>query len=312
MKKMLFFGFIFILIVACKKSKQEKPVINKIAIEWVSKPDQAVVGDAIEFSFKSNKANAFRLKLTNGFSATLTNGITNNTTTKFLIPSHISKRAGLINYYVLHEKNVISKGVITVHPDKELNILESYFGPQHIVASTDDFSSLVTIPTDIYDNPNKITFSTNISYKNTEEILTNKLTEIIHYRNYFSKTKKGKIFVKSKSNSVYSKKFEARILASSPIDFKIDYDRNNSLADGKELTTLMTSVIKDKYDNTIENGTLVSFILKGNNKTLKVYGKTINGIAKTQILHPKTAQSFIITAYVNGFANSNDINISYK
>ena len=82
---------------------------------------------------------------------------------------------------------------------------------------------------------------------------------------FSAKPKQGKIFIQSKRHNVNSKEFEATILASNPVDFEIDFDRNNSYADGKELTTLTTSVIKDKFGNIIENGTLVSFVLKGSN-----------------------------------------------
>ena len=84
------------------------------------------------------------------------------------------------------------------------------------------------------------------------------------------------------------------------------------MADGKELTTLSTTIIKDRYGNTIENGTLVSFILKNNNSAINAYGKTINGIAKTQILHPKKPEKYMAIAFIAGFANSNELIIEYK
>lgn len=311
MKKIVLY-MLLVLFFSCKKSKNDIYDTKSIDIKWVQKPENAIVGETIEFCLENNFSKNTIMIVTSTFGSTIIKGASQNNNTNFNIPKHITLRAGILNYFIIHQNKKIAQGNICIQPKKELTVLETYFGPQHVVASKDDFSMLVTIPTDIYDNPNKISFSTFELFKDIEEISRNDLSEIIHYRKVFSKTKTGKIFIQSKSDHITSNEFEATILASNPVDFKIDFDRNNSFADGKELTTLTTSVIKDKFGNIIENGTLVSFVLKENNIILKVHGKTINGIAKTQSIHPEKAQNFEVTAYVNGFAKSNTINIAYK
>lgn len=310
MKKIFFLNVLFLFFFSCEKVNQSN--YDFIHIEWIDKPSIATVGDKLKFSFKTETPSTFIIKFSTSFGSTLINVISNNNINEFYIPEHITKRAGVINYYVLNNNSVLVNGHINMQPKNKLNILETYFGPQHIIASENDFSMLVTIPTDIYDNPNKASFSTTELYKDSEKTIISTLSEIIHFQKFFSKTKTGKVFLQSKSNDVLSKEFEATILASNPIDFKINYSRNHSYADGKELTTLMTSVIKDKYGNIIENGTLVSFILRDNDKTLKIYGKTIEGVAKAESLHPKIAQNYEVRAYINGFAKSNSIYIEYK
>lgn len=307
--------FLFILVAlffSCKKDKKNKAKSKNIDIKWIQKPKHIFVGKTLEFSIENNLDDLPIMIVTSTFGTTVIKATFQKDIIKFSFPKYISLRAGVLNYYIIHQKEKIDKGSVLLLPKKALAVLETYFGPQHIVASKDDFSMLVTIPTDIYDNPNKVSFSTIELFKDIEQNSMNNLSEIIHYKKIFSKQKKGKIFIQSKRNNVNSKEFEATILASNPVDFEIDFNRNSSYADGKELTTLTTSIIKDKFGNIIENGTLVSFVLKGSNKTLKVYGKTINGIATTQYLHPKKEHDFEVIAYINGFAKSNNINIVYK
>jgi len=310
--KKIFIYILLALFFSCKKNKGEIYDSKTIDIKWVQKPKHAIVGQTIEFSFENNLVNTPMMIVTSAFGATIIKGVSKNNNTKFCIPKHITLRSGVLSYYISYHEKKISQGNILIQPKKEVTVLETYFGPQHIVASKQDYSMFVTIPTDIHDNPNKISFSAIEMFKDIEQKSIINLSEIIHYKKIFSKTKKGKIFIQTKSQNVISKEFEATILASNPVDFRIDFDRNHSYADGKELTTLTTSVIKDKFGNIIENGTLVSFLLKTHDKTLKVHGKTINGVAKAQNLHPKKAQNFEVTAYINGFAKSNNINIEYK
>jgi len=307
-----FLYILLVLLFSCKNNKQEISDTKVIDIKWIKQPKDVIVGDTIEFILKNDLAKTVIMVVKSTFGATIIKGVSNNNRTNFSIPKHMILRAGVLNYYIIHQKKNIAQGNVLIQPKKELTVLETYFGPQHIIASKDDFSMLVTIPTDIYDNPNKVSFSTFELFKGVEEKSRNDLSEIIHHRKVFSKTKTGKIFIHSKSDYITSKEFESTILASNPVDFKIDFNRNNSYADGKELTTLITSVIKDKFGNIIENGTLVSFVLNGDNKMLKVHGKTINGIAKALSLHPKKAQDFKVTAYIDGFAKSNSIDIVYK
>ncbi|WP_370104491.1 hypothetical protein [Winogradskyella sp.] len=98
-----------------------------------------------------------------------------------------------------------------------------------------------------------------------------------------------------------------------PTNFEIDYSRIHQYADGNQITTFSTSELKDRYGNTVSDGTFVNFYLT-NSKGYKslTSGLTINGIAKAKFLHPDHEENFEVKAYVEGMAESNTIDISYK
>ena len=315
LKIILIFMLLFFTMACVEKDKPTNDIKINIGIDfnWNKNPEISNVNDSLLFSISSKlNASQFKMLLANPFGSTIVSGEQKEEQIYFNIPKHFSERAGVLNYSLLFRQIKIECGKTLIKANNETIILESYFGPQHIVASTDDFSMLVTIPTDAFDNPNKQPFSNTIMFKDAENSMNHTLKEIIHYKKVFSRTTKGKLFVNSIKEGIKSKDFEATILAANPIDFKINFNRNHSRADGKELTTVSTSIIKDQYGNIIENGTLVNFILINNKSTVNAYGKTINGIAKTQVLHPKKVSSYIIKSFITGFANSNELIITYK
>jgi hypothetical protein len=96
-------------------------------------------------------------------------------------------------------------------------------------------------------------------------------------------------------------------------NIKIDLTRNNSNADGNQITTFYTTIIKDKNDNVISDGNFVDFFItnsKGN--ILKTSGTTINGIAHAKIIHPEIEDNWQVKAYVIGIAESNILKVSYE
>ena len=98
-----------------------------------------------------------------------------------------------------------------------------------------------------------------------------------------------------------------------PTDFKISATRPHDYADGNQVTTFTTSIIKDKQNNVVSDGTFVSFFIKNKNENiLKTTGTTIDGIATSKMIHPDYADSWSIKAYVDGMSESNSISLSYK
>ena len=103
------------------------------------------------------------------------------------------------------------------------------------------------------------------------------------------------------------------IVPAIPTNFKINAHRIHNYADGNQITTFKTSVIKDRYNNIVSDGTLVTFFVtnKEGYKS-KTSGASINGIATAKLLHPDHEDQWTIKAYVEGMANSNTIALKYQ
>ncbi|SEB50647.1 hypothetical protein SAMN04489761_1102 [Tenacibaculum sp. MAR_2009_124] len=299
--------------ISCNKGKTEpKTNLPKIDYKWIQKTNETNAREKIDLILSGNfMTEDLYLGLSNDFgSSVITPRKRDANTFIFTIPKSLSKISGVLSYSLSYNNHVIDNGNINILP---LNtaLLETYCGPSHMVASLIDYSMIVVIPNDIYDNPNSgehYTVEFDTKTKIEELVQTD---ELLSHRRIYSRQKKGKVLAKAYIDTIKSKVSDIIILANNATDFTISYTRNTSFSDGKELTTLKTSVIRDGYDNIIENGTMVNFYLTFNKTHLKIHGKVINGIATAQFVHPEIKREYSVQAFIENVSTSNIINIKY-
>ena len=94
--------------------------------------------------------------------------------------------------------------------------------------------------------------------------------------------------------------------------FSIFAERPHKYADGDQITLLKTSIIKDRYGNIVSDGTQVEFMIQDSDSTLyRAVGSTINGMATTQVNHPRAATTLTIKAGISGIAESAPLVVDY-
>lgn len=273
-----------------------------------------VAGSHIVLKFSDNNSELPHLYLSHSYGSTIIRPSSKYNHLNYDIPSSISSKAGVITWKLLN-KNTSLHGQIRVFPKQEVSTMETYLGPPSIEAGGTDFSMLVVIPTDNYDNPLKD--STEIIAKHQ---FSKNLTESsiyiengISYKNIFSETKTGRILVSSSCLNKNSKEFTTNVLPAIPTDFTIEYQRNHDYADGNQITSFSTSIIKDKHNNIVSDGTYVEFfITNASNVILKTSGTAINGIATAKMIHPDHEDYWTVKAFIEGMAESNAIELAYK
>ncbi|MBW2962830.1 hypothetical protein [Mesonia aestuariivivens] len=240
----------------------------------------------------------------------------NNNDIKFTIPENISTKTGQVDWKLITTKKTILKGTFKITPkNTAYPYLESYFGPTSIQAGDRDYSMLVVVPTDHYDNP--LPDNTPIHIKkqflqsiSEREVFTENL---MGWKNIYTEKKAGLMAVMSTCFKSSSKELVSQIFPSTATDFTINFNRNHAYADGNQLTEFVTSEIKDEFDNTIADGTTVEFVIKDqNNYYLKTAAATINGVAKAKMLHPDHPETWKVKAYIIGMAESDVITVNYQ
>jgi len=234
----------------------------------------------------------------------------------YTLPAHIAQKTGVLNYQLAHNTKIIYTGKITIIPNTEKAIkIESYIGPPSIIAGGEDYTMLVVAPTDYYDNP--VPDSTAIlvkhqflDIKKNETILSK---NFIGWKNLFSYERSGQFLIASEVNQIQSKEFAIEVFPAQASNFTINGQRKHKYADGNQITTFKTSIIKDNYGNIVSDGTLVEFLIKNKKgNILKTQGTTIEGIAKGKILHPDHKDLWEVKAYITGMAISNTLEITYE
>lgn len=269
----------------------------------------------MEFSCDSKTTNP-QLYIIHSYGKTLVEGMNKNGKLTFKIPELYAKKTGTVSWFLTTSGRTIAQGIFEIIPNKNTPTqIESYLGPRSILAGGKEFTMMVAVPTDGFDNP--VLENTSVLIKN--QFLNNitidaeKTKDFIAWKNIFSSKSSGKILVSTECKNIATKEIETEVYPNIATNFSINYTRNHDFADGNQITTLSTSIIKDNFDNVVSDGTLVSFIISTQNNTiLKTFGTTIKGIATGQLLHPDHADFYTVKGYVTGIAESKSLNIAYK
>jgi len=235
----------------------------------------------------------------------------------FEIPGIYAKKTGVISWFLIDKNEVHKSGKFEIIPNEQTeSFLENYLGPRSIRAGNEEYTMLVVVPTDSFDNPQRDSTKVITKYQflqdeQVEELTT---TNFIAWHNIHSPLESGKLLVSTECNNTISKEIETEIYPNIASNFTIDYHRNHEYADGNQITSIKTSVIKDEYENIISDGTLVVFtVTTKNNMLLKTFGTTIRGIARSEVLHPDKEDIYKVKGFIAGIAeSSNLLKIQYK
>lgn len=308
-------SFFFICCTSKNEEAQKLPITPNTRLITTQKKFTA--GDSISLSFKTNiPNNNYKLLIKNAFGNTLlSTAKNNNTKITFKLPKNYTKLAGPCTWKLLFNNKNILNGKLNISSNtQKATHTESYFGPRSVTAGYNDFSMLTVSPTDVYDNPLDDNTAVTVKYQFLENIseVNVKTKNFIAWYNVQSTTKSGRILVTSACNGTTSKELTTIVYPANATNFKIKATSAHHFADGNQILTLKSNIIKDKFGNQVSNGTLVTFVIKNNNAYLYTVGTTLNGIAEAKTLHPDKASTWEIQAFITGAAESNTITYNFK
>jgi hypothetical protein len=276
-----------------------------------------IAGNKMELIFSSSSTTTKqKLFIIHSYGKTIIDGDYTDGKITFSIPAIYAKKTGTVSWFLIANEKTVLNGTFKIIPnDKTKTQIENYLGPRSILAGGKEFMMMVSIPTDGFDNPKSENTPVLIKHQFLNNV-TNDLkntNDFVAWQTIYSNAQSGQILSSTACNTTVTKEIETEVYPNIPTDFSIFYSRNHDYADGNQITTMTTSIIKDAYNNTVSDGTLVVFhITTQNQMFLKTFGSTINGIATGQILHPDHLDSYAVKGYITGIAKSNVLQINYK
>ncbi|MGB5419901.1 hypothetical protein [Algibacter sp.] len=286
---------------------------NNGDIQLLTKETTFEAGQSIILKFSSNADETPSLYVSNSYGSTIIKPNIESGIINYQIPQSISNKTGIVSWKLIADSSL--SGTFNIISKQKTVALETYLGPPSIQAGGTDYSMLIVIPTDSYDNPLADSTKVTVKYQfldnqHIEDVL---IKNRIAYKNIYSETKTGRILVSSECTSLNSKEYTVNVIPAIPTSFVISYQRNHGYADGNQITTFSTSIIKDKYGNIVSDGTYVDFFISNNSKhVLKTSGTSINGIANAKMIHPDHEDQWTVKAFVEGMAESNQIALIYN
>lgn len=276
-----------------------------------------VAGDNMKLTFSStSKTTIPQLFIIHSYGKTIIDGKNSNGKITFTIPTVYTKKTGTVSWFLIDNEKTVTNGTFEIIPNEKTKTqMENYLGPRSILAGGKEFTMMVAVPTDGFDNPKLENTPVVIKHQflNNVTTISKNTKDFIIWENIYSNTQSGQILASTACEKTVTKEIETEVYPNIATDFSIYYTRNHDYADGNQITTLTTSLIKDAYNNTVSDGTMVVFhITTKNNMALKTFGTTINGIASGQILHPDHPDHYSVKGYITGIAKSNILEIDYK
>lgn len=307
-KLTLYIIFSLFLVLNCKAQQ------NKEKMQLLNFQKEYVAYQKISLVFNKTSDNIPNIYISNSYGNIIITPNINTQNITYNIPEHISQKSGWV-FWQLTNKQQNTEGEFYIHPIKNAKKIETYLGPPSIEAGNIEHAMLVTIPLDKYNNP----MPKNTAVLVKENHLNNRKSDTVYFDGMIahklinSKPKSGRTFVSSECLNKTSKEYTLEITPSSPIGFNIYFKRSHDYADGNQITKFHTTIIKDKYNNIVSDGTFVTFRIKNSNGVyLQTYGTTINGVATAQMIHPDYEDKWNVTAFIDGFSESNSIILKYK
>ncbi len=295
-------------------SAKELSMETTEGIQLETSEREFTAGEPIVLKFSGTQDASIVLYCANSYGSTLIMPEVKNNQLHYTIPSQISNKIGVVNWKLLVENNSLSGRFTIVSKAKPVS-METYIGPPSIAAGGNDYTMLVVIPTDKLDNPVQENTAVSVQYQflanETKETVFTK--NLIAYQNIYSPTESGRMLLSTECLGVNSKENTVHVLPAISTDFEIFAKRSHEYADGNQITTFTTSVLKDEHNNIVSDGSFVTFYitnLEGN--LLKTSGMTINGVATAKMMHPDHAETWSVKASVTGISESNTISLTYK
>ena len=233
----------------------------------------------------------------------------------YVIPQSYTQQAGTVSWKLVSEQQVVDQGTLTIEPDmKNLGEVATYLGPRSITANPRDYTMLVSVPTDHYDN--LLTENTPVTlktqYQGTINTTTYALTHGIVWQRIPVPLQAGRLSTSASVDSQSGKELVADIFPDLATPFTIQTSRVHSYADGNEQLTIQTSQIKDAYGNIVDDGTLITFQIENEQQQFwQTVGTTVNGYAFAKALHPETPVEWRIKAVIEGITESPEIAITF-
>ena len=305
---LLLFSFITIKAITIFSS-ESKPIYSLL-----NKKNIYTANDSVLLNFSTNTDGKPSLYVTNSYGSTLIQPTLTNNVLKYKIPKSFSSKKGILHWKLLDNKASL-EGSIKIKSLEQVKNIETYIGPPSINAGKTDYSMIVVIPTESLDNPIRKNEEVIIKHQflNKKYLDVIKTDNLIAYKNIYSKDKDGRLLISSECKNTASKEFTVFVKPSIPKPFNIYSERTHNYADGNQITTLKTSIIKDNYNNIVSDGTYVTFYISDkNNNKLQTTGTTINGIATAKIINPDHEDSWSIKAYIDGITESNLITLKFE
>ena len=225
-----------------------------------------------------------------------------NGVAKVLLSAEFTQRAGHITLFG-SVGEYTGQTELTILAGKPIGPLTTLVGPRNILANNRAWNTAVIIPFDPFYNPVPDGTPLTIEASRPDGSLETYHLETNHllaWQKLYSSTTAGRSRLATHTDTAFGPEATFEETPDEPTSFTISADKQIIPADGQQLIHLRTELLHDRYNNTLLDGTLVTFLIDDSNSTRRIIpAYTLDGIAEITIQAATLAGEATIQAVVS-------------
>ena len=167
------------------------------AFQLITKTKTFAAGNPVALAFESNSTTKNpQLYIIHSYGKTLIEGKKNNGKITYNLPDLYTKKSGDVSWFLLDNGETQLEGTFEIIPNNQTKTqIENYLGPRSIMAGGSEFTMMVCVPTDAFDNPVVENTAALIKSQFLNSIVTTpeKTKDFIAWKNIYSSKSSGKI-----------------------------------------------------------------------------------------------------------------------
>ena len=293
MKRRLLFALLVCAVLflsACKRSAPPPPPLTgEIPVSVVP---SARVGDSVSVTLGPmdavNGTPVLLTVLTTYGPRVLTAAFANQYA-RILLDETYTKNSGQLSL-LAQSGDARGQAQVQLVADAPVEPLTPLVGPRSIIADGEHWSMATGIPFDRFGNPAADGTPVKIRVlhpDNRLEELDVTVQHLVAWARIFSGTQAGRTNITMQAESAYGPEETLLEVAGMPVPFKVNAAPNNVPADGRQLVTMRTEILRDKFGNTMADGTAVTFFVKTASGQLRLIpAYTLAGAAEAPLQAP--------------------------
>ena len=205
------------------------------------------------------------------------------------IESDNTKNIGSFTIEALLNKKLVVLSHLLVKAGEPHGMIPSFVGPKTINFGSDNKSMITAFPVDEYNNPTSLKETMKFQISTGQE---NEIFEVSNKETYafldFTSMGSEKLIIGGKSGDGNTIEQSVRSLTGCPEKISVGTSQVYPVADGRQFFKVTTGILKDSNNDIIENGTVVTIVMKkiDNQQISKYRSIAVNGIGTAWIRNP--------------------------
>jgi hypothetical protein len=221
----------------------------------------------------------------------------------FVLPPEWTRKAGVVTLTAT-AGGARGEAQVTLRAGGGIEPIVPLVGPRSIVADGREWTMIALVPQDGFGNP--LADGTPVQLRarhpqGPDEQRDLTVQHLLAWARIDSRTRAGRGTISVAVGGVPGPEAAFQEVPGWPVALDLSADPPTLPADGRQFVTLRTGVLRDRFDNVVADGTLVTFIVDGPDGAHRaIPANTVGGVAEAQLRAPASPATLTARATIYG------------